>query len=233
MGFPKKMLAEGEALVLELRPHVKRLLGPAVLLLVVAPVASLVAAFVPDGSMQGWVRGAVGLAALLVLLRWSVWPFLVWWNTVYIITDRRLIMRQGVLTRRGHDMPLTRLNDITFSHTLLDRLLGCGDLIVESAGERGQVVLDDVPRIEQVQRTLYRLSDAARDPYAGSGRPGRPTAAMPVDPLVDPLVDPGIGSRVGPGFEAGAEGNGGASEDGGPGGDDDGHRGRSRRGWRR
>jgi Bacterial PH domain len=75
-----------------------------------------------------------------------------------------------VLSRSGHDMPLTRLNDVSFSHNMIERMLGCGTLVVESAGERGQVVLTDVPKVEQVQRTLYRLSDGARE---GGGRARR------------------------------------------------------------
>jgi membrane protein YdbS with pleckstrin-like domain len=206
MGFPKKLLGEGETLVLELRPHAKRLLAPVAVLLVVAPVTSFVAARVPDGSLQGWARWALALAAGLVVLRWSVWPFLVWWNTVYVITDRRLVLRQGVLSRRGHDMPLTRLNDVTFSHGVVDRILGCGDLTVESAGERGQLLLDDVPRVEQVQRVLYRLSDVARA-YPGQGNPGGRSAA---EDLAESLTDPGIGSRVGSGREDDEDPDGGS-----------------------
>jgi uncharacterized membrane protein YdbT with pleckstrin-like domain len=162
MGFPKRLLGQDEVLVLLLRPHVKRLIGPVVLLLLVAPVTTFVAGLIPDGAAQPFLRWAVVLAAGLVLLRWTVWPFLVWWNTVYVITNRRLVMRHGVFSRSGHDMPLTRLNDVSFTHNMFERLLGCGTLVVESAGERGQVVLVDVPKVEQVQRTLYRLSDDAR-----------------------------------------------------------------------
>jgi uncharacterized membrane protein YdbT with pleckstrin-like domain len=170
MGFPKKLLGDDESLVMVLRPHVKRLIGPVVLLLVVSPLATFVAGLVPDGAAQPWLRGAVALAAVLVLLRWALWPFVVWWNTVYVITDRRLVMRHGVFSRSGHDMPLTRLNDVSFSHNMIERMLGCGTLTVESAGERGQVVLSDVPKVEQVQRTLYRLSDDARDGTGGARR---------------------------------------------------------------
>src|SRR3954452_21613138 len=138
MGFPKKLLGQDETVVMLLRPHVKRLFLPVVVLLVVAPVASFAAALVPDGSVQGWARGLLALAAVLVLLRWTVTPFVVWWNTVYVITNRRLVMRHGVLTRSGHDMPLSRLNDVSFTHNLWERMLGCGTLTVESAGERGQ-----------------------------------------------------------------------------------------------
>lgn len=162
MGFPKRLLGTDETLVLVLRPHIKQLFVSVVVLLVVTPATSFLTAAVPVGAAQPWLRGAVLLAGGLVLARWAIWPFVVWWNTIYAVTDRRLVIRRGVFTRSGHDMPLTRLNDISFSHSVIERLLGCGTLVVESAGERGQLELADVPRVEQVQRTLYRLSDEAR-----------------------------------------------------------------------
>ena len=63
----------------------------------------------------------------------------------------------GILARTGRDVPLSRINDITFSHTFLERILGCGTLVIESAGERGQVTMTEVPRVERVQRELYDL----------------------------------------------------------------------------
>ena len=42
-------------------------------------------------------------------------------------------------------------------------MLGCGTLVVESAGERGQLVLRDVPHVEEVQRDVYRLAEADED----------------------------------------------------------------------
>ena len=65
------------------------------------------------------------------------------------------------MARSGRDMPLARVNDISFSHTVFERILGCGTLVVESAGERGQLVLSDVPHVEAVQRRIYELADAA------------------------------------------------------------------------
>ncbi len=170
MSFPKKLLGQDERLVLLLRPHVKVLLWPVLTLLASVPAASFLAALVPASSVQQWLRWAIGAIELLVLLRWVLWPFLIWWNTTYAITDRRLVTRTGVLNRSGHDMPLVRLNDVSFSHTLLQRILGCGTLVVETAGERGQLVLSDVPTVEQVQRTLYRLSDDAREGDRGERR---------------------------------------------------------------
>ena len=62
-----------------------------------------------------------------------------------------------VLSRHGRDVPLTRVNDVSFQRSFVERLFGSGTLIVESAGERGQVVLKDVPDVEGVQRDIYRL----------------------------------------------------------------------------
>jgi uncharacterized membrane protein YdbT with pleckstrin-like domain len=174
MGFPQRLLAPDEHLVLMLRPHVKALLAPLAVLLIAGPAAGFLIGMVPDGGASLWLRLGVAVIAALVIGRWVLWPFLVWFNTLYVVTDRRLVTRQGVLNRTGHDMPLTRLNDVKFAHNLVERVLGCGTLVVESAGEAGQLVLNDVPRVEQVQRTLYRLSDELR-PASGpsEGRPGR------------------------------------------------------------
>ena len=144
-----------------MRPHWKELFWPAALLLVLSPLTTYVVAIIPAGDLQVWLRGAAVVLALLIGLRLIVWPFLVWLTTAYVVTDRRLITRVGVIARTGRDMPLSRVNDVTFEHSnLLERVLRCGTLIVESAGERGQLVLRDVPHVEEVQRDVYRLAEA-------------------------------------------------------------------------
>jgi len=159
-GIPRRLLGVDENVVMAMRPHVKELAVPTLVLLVVAPVATYLTAVMPDGDAQRWLRLAVVAVAALIVLRWTVWPFLKWITTSYVVTDRRLITRVGVIARSGRDMPLSRVNDVTFEHTnLFERMLGCGTLVVESAGERGQLVLRDVPRVEEVQRDLYRLAE--------------------------------------------------------------------------
>lgn len=155
MAYPAKLLGEGETVVLDLHPHWKRLVVPLLVLLVVAAGYGFLLAQVQDGT----ARLVVGGLALLLLLWRVVVPFLRWRTTLFVVTTRRVVVRQGVLSRSGRDVPMSRVNDVTFSHSLLERLLGCGTLVVESAGERGQVVLTEVPRVEQVQRTIYELSD--------------------------------------------------------------------------
>jgi uncharacterized membrane protein YdbT with pleckstrin-like domain len=159
-GIPQRLLGEDEHVVMALRPHWKELVWPVVVLLVVSPLASFSAAKMPDGDAQKWLRLAVLVVAVVIVARWTVWPFLRWITTSYVVTDRRIITRVGVLARHGRDMPLSRVNDVSFDHSgILERVLGCGTLVVESAGERGQLVLRDVPHVEDVQRDVYRLAE--------------------------------------------------------------------------
>ena len=169
-GIPKRLLADDEDVVMAMRPHAKELVVPALVLLIVSPAATFLARLVPDSSAQPWLRGAIALFGLLVVLRFSVWPFITWITTSYVVTDRRIITRVGVVARTGRDMPLSRVNDVTFSHSgLLERMLRCGTLVVESAGERGQLVLRDVPKVEDVQRDVYRLAEADEDRRRAGG----------------------------------------------------------------
>jgi uncharacterized membrane protein YdbT with pleckstrin-like domain len=161
MGFPQRLLADDERLVLVLRQHIKVLIVPFLILLAAIAVPVTFAVVEMPGGSTWWLIIGGALAAIVALI-WVVWPIIVWWNSVYAITTRRLILRSGVFNRAGHDMPLSRLNDVSFEHNLIERMLGCGTLIVESAGERGQLTLNDIPKVEVVQRTLYRLSEDVR-----------------------------------------------------------------------
>ena len=80
-------------------------------------------------------------------------PFLDWLVTPYTFTNRRLITRTGILTRRGHDIPLNRISDISYEKGLIDRLFGCGTLVISDASEQGRVRLHDIPHVEQAQLT--------------------------------------------------------------------------------
>ena len=150
-------LSEGEQLVLRLHPHWKTILRPILLLVLIAVAALAALILLPVHSDGVQVRFGIGLAALILALVFFGVPVLRWWTTSYELTSRRLRLREGILTRRGRDFPLTRISDVSFSHGLLDRILGCGRLVVESAGEHGQLVLNEIPQVERVQSTLFQL----------------------------------------------------------------------------
>jgi uncharacterized membrane protein YdbT with pleckstrin-like domain len=139
--------------VLLLHPHWKTLIRPilvAVLLVAVALVAEVFA----SGAL---IRLAIAVVAILFVMLWLIVPVLRWRTTTYELTTRRLRTRFGIMTRHGRDIPLTRINDVSFEKGILDRLLGAGRLVVESAGEHGQIMLRDIPHVEYVQATLFRL----------------------------------------------------------------------------
>ena len=161
MAYPKKLLSEGEEVVLETHPHWKTLVVPFLELLVVLVVAG----FLFGRFDQSWARWTTtGLALFFALVLFGI-PLLRWRTTLFVITNKRVVTRAGILTRTGRDVPLNRVNDVTFSENLLERILRCGTLVVESAGERGQVVLTDVPHVAQVQHQLYELTEkAGREP---------------------------------------------------------------------
>jgi uncharacterized membrane protein YdbT with pleckstrin-like domain len=150
-------LTGDEEPVLLLRPHWKTLIGPVLVAVLVLAVALVAEAVIPSGRAAAAARLAVAVVALLALMLWLIGPVLRWRTTTYELTTRRLRTRFGIVTRHGRDIPLTRINDVSFEKGLLDRLLGAGRLVVESAGEHGQIVLRDIPHVEQVQATLYRL----------------------------------------------------------------------------
>lgn len=171
----QKSLGAGESVVLDLRQHIKALLGSALLFLLVCAAAGFLMALVPVGDAQQWLRLAVGVVAFVVVAKWALWPFLNWLTSRYVVTNERIITQHGVIRRYGRTMPLSRVNDVSFDHGLIDRMLRCGTLVVSSAGELGQLVLHDVPRVEQVQREIYRLVEAEHDRARTSVRDPGPT----------------------------------------------------------
>jgi uncharacterized membrane protein YdbT with pleckstrin-like domain len=159
MGIPAKLLADDEDVVLHLHTHWKALVRPTLVLLTASAAAAYVAAATPPGVLQPWMRVAALVIWAIIVIRWAVRPFSTWLSSTYTVTTHRIITRSGVFSRHGRDMPLSRINDVYFEHGIMDRLLGCGTLVVESAGERGQLVLVDVPRVKKVQLEIYRLHE--------------------------------------------------------------------------
>lgn len=157
MAYPRKLLSEDETIVLETHPHWKKLVLPVLEFIVICGAAGYLLAIVNENIGRYVIAG---VALVVVIVAFAV-PLARWRTTLFVLTDRRVVVRTGVLSRTGRDIPLSRVNDVTFTHNLLERMLGCGTLVVESAGERGQVQLTDVPHVERVQRTLYELVEKA------------------------------------------------------------------------
>jgi len=150
-------LTDDEYLVLRVHPHWKTLIRPVSVAVIVLVVALVAEVMIPPGSAAPLARLVLGAVAILAVMLLLIVPVLRWRTTTYELTTRRLRMRDGIIARHGRDIPLARINDVSFTKGLLDRLLGSGRLVVESAGEHGQILLNDIPRVEFTQATLFRL----------------------------------------------------------------------------
>lgn len=153
MGISEKLLTDGESVVVDTRTHPKAVIAPGVVLL----VTLVLAIFLDRKIGNGIVSLIVWILALVVIVWWTVRPFLDWLTATYTITNRRLITREGLVARRGHDIPLMRISDVAFDQGIVDRMLGCGTLVISDASTHGSVRLHDIPQVEAVQRTLTDL----------------------------------------------------------------------------
>lgn len=158
MGYPESVLADDEQVVLHRHPHVKRLIVPTLSLLLATACAGFVAGFVNprawDPAAKNVVFGVIGVIWLVVVGWLTLWPFLSWSTTHFVVTDRRVMFRHGLLTRSGIDIALARVNSVEFVHGFIDRILRTGTLIIESASSE-PLEFYDIPRVEQVHALLY------------------------------------------------------------------------------
>ena len=165
MAIPQKYLNEGERVLVSTRTHVKALFVP--LLVLVLLVAAFVAAVVlrPDGTAGTVVTGVVGAVTLVLLVWWVLRPFLAWWTTTYTFTDRRFLTRTGFIATEGRTIPLNRISGVDFEIGLVDRLFGCGTLVVTDASVGGNERVHDIPDVEQVHlvvaEELHRAANGA------------------------------------------------------------------------
>lgn len=156
MGLSRKLLGRGEDVVLHLRTHGKALVMPLLVLVLLAALLGVGLTLMPAAAQPFGSWAVVGVFALLIA-RFVAWPLLGWMTTTYTLTTRRIITRRGVFTKTGHDLPLGRINEVSYTRDLLDRVLGCGTLVITTASETGRVVLPDVPDVERVHVTMTEL----------------------------------------------------------------------------
>jgi uncharacterized membrane protein YdbT with pleckstrin-like domain len=166
MTLPDHHLTQGERRIRSFHPHWKRLIGPFLALILIAAAAGAALYFFPtswgdDVTLYGKI--AVGVVAIILLTIFSFVPYLRWKNTGYVLTSHRFTISTGVLNKSTDEIPMTKVNTVSSDQTFAERLLGCGTLTVESAGDRGQIVLRDIPRIQDVRTDLFRLVEDAGD----------------------------------------------------------------------
>ncbi|MCW2533711.1 MAG: uncharacterized protein JWP62_3281 [Blastococcus sp.] len=174
MPYPDKLLAEDEEVARHLHPHWLTLFWPVVWFLVVVGGGSFGMAAIPAGRQQGVYRMLILAFAVVLLLVFVLVPLLRWRTTHYVITTHRLLFREGIMSRRGRDIGLSRITDVSYRQTLWDRIINSGTLTIESAGDSGATVLKQIPDSEGVQQLLNFMveEDADRRAQESAGYVG-------------------------------------------------------------
>lgn len=163
MAYPESLLGEDEYVVVHHHPHWKMLLWPVLLFLLVVGAGTYGAALARGLSWHLPVWIAVGALGGVLVIWWTLAPLMRWRTTHFVVTSRRLMVREGVFTRTGVDIPMWRINSVRFTQGLTDRMLGCGTLIVESASDE-PLEFDDIPDVQRVHTMLYHeINDGVED----------------------------------------------------------------------
>ena len=162
VSFPDDVLTEPEQVVLHLHPHAKAAVRP-ILVLFLGLGATIVTWVMLPANNGGLLGSAVVAAFSLYFgLRYGVRPLLVWRCTHYVFTDERILLQDGVIARERRDLPLNRVNDHAMNQSLLERMLGCGTLRIDSIGDQSAVLIS-VPHVQHVQTLLYELIETDRE----------------------------------------------------------------------
>src|SRR6478672_5933590 len=154
MGFPEDVLTSGEKVEKSLHPHWRTVVGPMVIGLILIAACAYAAYLSPDdtkGNVIQWI--AVGVAVLIGIPLVIV-PFLRWRTTHYVITTHRVMVRKGIVNKNGKDITLSKITDVSFSQTLMDRIVGSGTLSIESAGDSPNEAFEAIPHSDQIQQLL-------------------------------------------------------------------------------
>lgn len=179
MTFPKKNLNPGETVVLDMHPHWWYFAEPAFALLGSITLGILVLT-IDNESSTTTALSYLAIAALVVSALWLIARYVKWVTTNFVLTSNRVIFRSGIIAKRGVEIPINRVNNVNFNQTIFERLVGAGDLLIESGGEEGQSRYTDIRHPDEVQRMIHVQLQAAQDRMS-SGVVGGQPLPPPVD----------------------------------------------------
>ncbi len=155
MAWPEDALIDDETIVTEFRQHWK---------LLVIPIGWFVLAMIILGLIiwiDLWqpIEWVLYVAVIGAAVWFIVRPVVSWLTTLYVLTTERLITRRGLIAKSGIEIPLERITNVNFSQTVAERMLGAGDLLVESAGTGGQSRFSNIPHPDAFASLLYKTRE--------------------------------------------------------------------------
>ena len=179
MPYPRKLLNPHEEVAVDLHPHWWYYAKPVVTLVGAIALGVFTLLFVEPGTDPRTPLMWVSLIVLLGAVLWLIARYLKWATTNFVITSDRLIFRSGVIAKSGVEIPLERVNTVHFSQSIFERLVGAGDLVIESGGEDGQQRFTDIRNPDRVQREIHsQMEENERRRFSMSGSAGFDVASQ-------------------------------------------------------
>lgn len=171
MAFSRNLLTKDEKLVLELKPHPVMLVLPVLATLVTAGVVAWLVSVIPSSwSVHGVLVWILAIGGSLVLVLYPGRRAIAWLTTYFVVTSDRVIHRSGLIAKESMEIPLEAINDVRFTQSVFERVIGSGDLIIESAGTRGSEVFEHIRHPENVQKTIYEVGERNKERMYSGGR---------------------------------------------------------------
>jgi len=190
LPYPRHLINEGETVALDLHPHwwyfSKHILTGIPLFVALLGVIAL------QGNSSNALKAVVGWGWAILALLWVAWlaiKYVQWQYTHFVVTDDRVIFRTGMLSKHGVEIPLERINNINFDQRIFERIIGAGDLDIESAGREGQSHFEDVRHPDGVQQEIYRQMEVNTKKQASwSAPPAQPSAGATIPEQIEQLA---------------------------------------------
>ena len=177
MAFSKKNLNANETIALDMHPHWWYFAEPAFTLAGAIIAAIVVLAETDKGTNAHKFLGYLTIGLMILAGLWLVGRYMKWLTTEFVITSQRLIFRQGMLAKTGIEIPLERVNNVNFNQSIFERMLGAGDLLIESGGEDGQQRFTDIRHPEKVQNLIHSQMEAVAQRRGGYAAQAQAPAA--------------------------------------------------------
>ena len=171
MGYPDDQLARGEVVKLHTRPHWKEAIGPVLWFVVFLMIAAIAIFYTAKLNWDAkiWLILAEVVIFIGLLIWLSVIPWLNWQTTHYVVTDQRVMWRVGLVTREARHIPLARVNTVSFTQNVGERIFGFGDMKIDSASDDGVIELTNVPKVDKVKAIIYQLAEDDRNRRSPQG----------------------------------------------------------------
>ncbi|MEU5874979.1 PH domain-containing protein [Glycomyces sp. NPDC047369] len=171
MGYPDDQLARDEVVKLHTHPHWKEGVAPVLWFVVFLAIGAIAITYTTKLDWDGkiWLILAEVVLTIILLVWLSVIPWIRWRSTHYVITDQRVMWREGLVTRESRHIPLARVNTVSYTQNVWERIFGFGDMNIDSASDEGEINLIDVPSVDKTKALLYQLAEDDRTRRANQG----------------------------------------------------------------